>query len=520
MNLKIKKKIISILCAATMVTSSIGASVSAIKAYPEGYALAEPSANLKKAVDNLNITLQSSTNIIDSSINNTANLAKNCDDDEILIKIAAIMSILEHVKSQITKWDSFTIENIELISDMHYKINNLGLNKILENLKDINKLDSVNNDLHKTLEVIKEINIKLEEESQHILSLEKERLDTDLAKEINQIYTSNEQTNQKIEKIVNVLENKKFNDYKKELDVILPIIDSLYIEGDKKVGDAFEKLSEEEINNNKQLRNKLKKFVSECVIKYIDEQINMYNANDVTKPLSEYINIEKDIISDASVNVIITTTFHQKYTKSGQLLDIVNKQLNQYEGEFLDIHHDKNLIKNINKFQISNFLDNLIKENRKISKETINNQMSMSKQLLESFDTMFRQYVQRITGMKTNSEMDAGYGENNGGDIPDDELIGFQEAVDKWGINNLEKHYIRDKVIKDNLTDVLNKYKSLQNLHDELYAPLHDLADVAAGLGTEEDLKKSIDQAKEALDNFQSHVVVINNNAFAINEQQ
>lgn len=118
--------------------------------------------------------------------------------------------------------------------------------------------------------------------------------------------------------------------------------------------------------------------------------------------------------------------------------------------------------------------------------------MSMSKEILDSFETMFRQYVQRVTGMKTNCETESVYGENKGEDIPDDALISFQEAVNKWEIDNLEKHYIRDKVVKDNLNDTLKKYKSLKDL---------------------------IDQAKKALDDFQNHVVVIENNKFVVIEE-
>ena len=61
---------ISILCAITISTSSIGSSVGAIKAYPGICAFAEPPANLKNAVDNLNNTLTLSTNTIKTSIDN------------------------------------------------------------------------------------------------------------------------------------------------------------------------------------------------------------------------------------------------------------------------------------------------------------------------------------------------------------------------------------------------------------------------------------------------------------------
>lgn len=570
-NLKITKKCISILSAATISISSIGASVSAIKAYPGNYALAEIPANLKNAVDHLNNSLKSSNDTINVSMNHVTALAEDYEDnDETLTKIATIMSTLDQIKTQMAKWDEFCIEKINLVNETNNKINNLGLNQILEDLNDINKLDSINNRLSEKLKIVEDINVKLEQESKRLLSKDfnaylnnennnnnddnfnllnsnyqidvsfnnnnninlinnnhnsfcllndnkqKEKLDADLVKEINQIHNSNEPIDKKIEKIVNVLESKKFNDYKKELDVILPIIDSLYIAGDKKVGDVFQKLSQNEINNNKELRNKLRKFVSKCVIQYIDEQLSMYMSNDITKPLAEHINAIKDIISNESVDTIITTTFHEKYIKSNQLFDVVNDQLSQYERNFLDTHKDKNLVKTISQFQLSVFLDNLIEKNNKAYDEVT--KLSMSKQLLDSFDKMFRQYVKRITGMKTNLEVEAGYGENNGEDIPDGELIGLQEAINKWGYNSLEQHYIRDKVTKDNLNDVFKKYKSIKNLYDKMYEPLYEFADLVANISTEEDLKKTIANAKKELDNFQNHLVVIDNNSFYIIE--
>ena len=542
---------ISILFALTISTSSMGASVGAIKAYPGAFAFAEPPANLKNAVDNLNNTLTLSTDTIKTSIENIRELSKNNqDNEEISIKLGIILSQLDDVINSIHRWNDFSIENLELVNQIQQNITKLNLNTLLDETKDINKLDSLEQNSNKIFNEIEKVNQKLTKENQQLFhrgqifefahnnnddndnnnnepQKNEEELDANLTKEINEIKDSNEPANQKIEKIVNILENKKFNNYKRQLDVILPIIDSLYIAGEKdshyitgekKVNNVLEKVNNHEINNNKQLRSKLRKFVSQCIIQYIDDEINVYRTNDMTKPLSEYIDLQKNIISDASINVVITSTFHKKYTKSGQLFDVVNKQLSQYERQFLDTHQDKNLVKNINKLQLSSFLDNLVEKNREISKETINNQMSMSRQLLDSFDTMFRQYAQRITGMKTNLEMDAGYGENQGEDIPDDALINFQEAVNKWGIDNLEKHYIRDKVVKDNLNDTLQKYKSLKDLYDKVYAPLNDLADIAAGLGTEEDLKKSIDQAKQALDDFQNRVVVIDNNEFVVIE--
>lgn len=571
MNLKITKKCISILSAATISISSIGASVSAIKAYPGNYALAEIPANLKNTVDHLNNSLKSSNDTINASINRVTALAEDYEDnDETLTKIATIMSTLDQIKTQMAKWDEFCIEKINLVNETNNKINNLGLNQILEDLNDINKLDSINNRLSEKLKIVEDINVKLEQESKRLLSKDfnaylnnennnnnddnfnllnsnyqidvsfnnnnninlinnnhnsfcllndnkqKEKLDADLVKEINQIHNSNEPIDKKIEKIVNVLESKKFNDYKKELDVILPIIDSLYIAGDKKVGDVFQKLSQNEINNNKELRNKLRKFVSKCVIQYIDEQLSMYMSNDITKPLAEHINAIKDIISNESVDTIITTTFHEKYIKSNQLFDVVNDQLSQYERNFLDTHKDKNLVKTISQFQLSVFLDSLIEKNNKAYDEVT--KLSMSKQLLDSFDKMFRQYVKRITGMKTNLEVEAGYGENNGEDIPDGELIGLQEAINKWGYNSLAQHYIRDKVTKDNLNDVFKKYKSIKNLYDKMYEPLYEFASLVANISTEEDLKKTIANAKKELDNFQNHLVVIDNNSFYIIE--
>lgn len=198
-------------------------------------------------------------------------------------------------------------------------------------------------------------------------------LDIELTKEITKIKNSNDSANQKIEKIVNVLETKKFNNYKKQLDVILPAIDSLYVEGEEKANNILKKVNNHEINNNKQLHSKLRKFVCQCIISYIDDQINVYRNNDIAKPLSEYIDLQKYTISDACVNVIITTTFHKKYTKSGELFNIVSENLRQYENEFLDTHQDKNIVKNIDKLQLFSFLDNLIEKNREISKETVNN---------------------------------------------------------------------------------------------------------------------------------------------------
>ncbi len=77
MNLKITKKLISILCAITVSTSSMGVSVGAIKAYPGAFAFAEPPVDLKNAVDNLNNTLTLSTNTIKAGIDNIRELSQN-----------------------------------------------------------------------------------------------------------------------------------------------------------------------------------------------------------------------------------------------------------------------------------------------------------------------------------------------------------------------------------------------------------------------------------------------------------
>lgn len=600
MTLKIMKKTISILCAVAISASSMGTSVSAIKAYTGIYTSAAAQVNLNNAVDKLNNTLKTFANAINESTNNVSKLTDNQENEEMITRLAAIISKLESIKNYVEQWNNLSVEDIEFVNEIQQKIDKFNLNSLLNESTDINKLNLLEQNVNKIFNDIKEVDKNLKEESEQLLrrpqiirlnnnkkldnkddnleefnktfkeysvkcsefikwrdsedidpeeditkatrinifnlssqlkknfdakkakeyisiaknSIEEmesfknkiineqknnEKFDNELIQEINQINNSDEEIAQKTEKIINTLENKKFNNYNKQLNTILPIIDSLHIAGDNV-----------NIEENKNLRNKFKKFLIQSIEQKIDKEIKLYNKEKITKPLAEHINLLKTVIAEESVNVIITATFHGKYINADQLFDVVNSNLSSYEEDFKNSdNHDKNLIKDIDKTSFVKLLDNIANKNHNFD----------SKQESEKFDIMFRQYAKRITGMKTNLELVAGYGKNDGEDIQDNDLItDLEEAINKWGVDHLEEHYIRDVVIKDNLNDVLEKYKSLNNLKEKIQEAMTARVNKDFGLGDEEELKVAKNDARKALDDFQKNIMVTNNNKFMINE--
>lgn len=79
----------------------------AIKTCPGFYAFAEPPADLKNAVDNLNNTLTLSTNTIKTSIDNIIELSKNNQNNEaVSIKLGIILSLLYDVIDDINHWNN------------------------------------------------------------------------------------------------------------------------------------------------------------------------------------------------------------------------------------------------------------------------------------------------------------------------------------------------------------------------------------------------------------------------------
>ena len=503
MNLKITKKIISILCAATMAVSSMGASVGAIKMYNGSALSSNQKADLNNAVNKLNKTLKSSTDIIDKSIDLTKSRVVKSRDE--LIKITTITPILEQIKTQMKKWDDFSIENINLVNETNYEINNLNLNKILEDLKDANKLDSVKkDDLNKTLEVIKGISIKLEKENQRLLSQEndnnkqKEKSDVALEKRISQINTSKELTNQeKIENIVKILESEKFNDYHRQINAILPVLNSLNIT-DENVN----------IEENKNLRNKLKKFLLQSAKEYIDETIKIYKENEITQDIATYIDAFKSDIAQSAVNNVITSTFYDKYTVAEHILDIVNTSLSLYEEELKNSIVDKDVVKAIDEFCLLKLVDKI--EDEKCTFDY--------KKESEKTDIMLRNFVKRITKMETKLEKGVEVYEGRNG-----ELINFQEAAKIWGDNNLESHYQGMQDI-DHLENVLKKYKLLHALVESIREAVTERSsrDINVGgdmKGNEEDFKAAIKQARKAIkDYFKEHLTAIDKEYFVLIE--
>ncbi len=725
MNLKITKKMISILCAITISTSSMGASVGAIKAYPGVYALAEPPADLKNAVDNLNNTLTLSTNTIKTSIDNIRELSQNNqNNEEVSIKLGIILSQLDGVIDNINHWNDFSIENLELVNRIQQKITELNLNTLLDETKDINKLDSLEQNSNKIFNEMEKINQELNEENEQLLSqgqifrfvnhnndnnndnnnnennnidlvnigiqnnlknkyeeffkqvsefrawranknidkidditvysrnealkyyedtknnvdyftvknfdklakkaskemkefqnkynsiienneqnilnklnfrskliskshefnqrseefknwknnghagiddneirqlklqirencnningqlrtleyetakkiiemmdqaiikmeelknkndisklnnkpeLKKQlgNIQTELTKELHKEKTSNQLVEQKVEEIIKILENQQFNDYNENLNIVLPIIDSLHISQQKKilkkVGDKtvekYIKFTEEEVQTNKQARSKFEHILSKSIASHVDETINYLNSNDITKPIAEHIKKSKSKIVDKYTKTIINSTEYLKYTAARKVLDLVSNDLNKLQFDYILYNEDmksisKNQVKDLYEFYFNQFLNKISDTEHLYSND------QDSKKDVAEFNMLFRKYAEQITGMRSDEEKR--YIQNHG------QL--FLQTI-------------------DHLKQIREKYKTLNSAHEKMSYAIQariqlylDRNDAEARKEDENELKKAIDDAKKAFDKFHKCVIPIDDQFFAIIE--
>ena len=198
---------------------------------------------------------------------------------------------------------------------------------------------------------------------------------------------------------------------------------------------------------------------------------------------------------------------------------MVNMNLSSCEEDFQNSDIDKNIVKNIDHL-------NFVKLLYKISNENyVLNHNNEAKKL----DRMLRQYAKRITGMETRLETEDGYGENTREELKNDELMDLSVAIYMWEVdnladhyNNLADHYIRDRIVKDHLKDVLQQYKPLNDFATKIcYAmSARIINDYRIGDRTENKrkLEEAVNDARKALNDLQKCVAMTDNNEFVIVE--
>ena len=154
MNLKIKKRVISMLCATVMGASSMGASVGAIQVpyFPKSF---------QDAVLKLNQTLECSTDGLTQLKDNIQKLKlklNNQHDDAV----ENIIAELSEVINKINNWDNYYITSEDVVVEIQEEITNLNdqitqlnskclseeLNLVIQNSTAIcNKIETINNKL-------------------------------------------------------------------------------------------------------------------------------------------------------------------------------------------------------------------------------------------------------------------------------------------------------------------------------------------------------------------------------------
>ncbi len=497
MNLKITKKMISMLCAATMAVSSIGASVSAIKTYDGGALSSNQKADLKNAVDNLNKTLQSSISTTDTFIENVNKLKCECKSMLLIEELDKMLLNLNEIKNQMKKWDDYIIEDKYLADEINVEIKNFNLD---DTAKSINyplvSFAAINDSLSEILKNMQNIDMQLKKENERIFSgkidkpLNKnEDPDNLLTNKILKIKNSNMSNKDKIDEIIKILENNKFNDYKKQLNVILPIIDSLQINNvdglGRMVNGVVVKLSQEEIYSNKQLRKAFRKFLKESIEKHIDQKIDSLKSNDITKDLADYIAKDKSEIVKTYASMVITSTAYSKYTEESIFLDSVDKELDKKTKSYLQHCKDKRKVKDFYNFYINQMFNNLLDKDFKFN----NNVFS------EEAKNLLREYVHQVTGKRTDVEK-------------------------KYFLYNGQTYY----TTTNHLDHALVQYPKLKDVHEKIFRAIRERINLnivdSDGIpyGSEEDLKIEVENAQKAFNILQKCVVPIDNDELVLIE--
>lgn len=92
----------------------------------------------------------------------------NQNNEEISIKLGIILSQLDDVINNINHWNDFSIENLELVNQTQQKLTELNLNSLLDKTKDINQLNSLEQNSNKIFNEIEKINQELTEENEQL----------------------------------------------------------------------------------------------------------------------------------------------------------------------------------------------------------------------------------------------------------------------------------------------------------------------------------------------------------------
>lgn len=92
----------------------------------------------------------------------------NQNNEEISIKLGIILSQLDDVINNINHWNDFSIENLELVNQTQQKLTELNLNSLLDKTKNINQLNSLEQNSNKIFNEIEKINQELAEENEQL----------------------------------------------------------------------------------------------------------------------------------------------------------------------------------------------------------------------------------------------------------------------------------------------------------------------------------------------------------------
>ncbi len=427
-----------------------------------------------------------------------------------------ILNKLNFKSKLIEKCDEFNQKSTEFKTWKHNGHANVNDNEIKqiklqikENVKNVSeKFRTLDYETAKNLiEMIDQTIIKMEEfKNKNDISklnnkpeLKKQlgNIQTELTKELHKEETSNQLVKQKVEEIIKILENQQFNDYNENLNIVLPIIDSLHINQQKKilkkVGDKtveeYIEFTEEEVQTNKHARSKFKHILSKSIASHVDETINSLNSNDITKPIAEHIKKSKSKIVDEYTNMVINSTAYLQYTAARKVLDLVSNDLNKLQNEYMK-SIGKNQVKDLYEFYFNQFLNKISD-----TEHLYSNDQDSRKDFAE-FDMLFRKYAEQITGMRSDEE---------------------KKYIRQNGQLFLQKI--------DHLKPIREKYKTLNSVHEKMSYAIQarielyiDRNDAEARKEDEDELKKAIDDAKKAFDKFHKYVIPIDDQEFAIIE--
>lgn len=248
----------------------------------------------------------------------------------------------------------------------------------------------------------------------------------------------------KVKETIKILQDEGCNDYKIQLNIMLPVIDSIHILHYTNADGKPVKICDKGIKFNKELRERFRKPLETSIEKHIDEQISSLNSNNITQPLANYIKENKSGIVNTYSNRVIKETHHRMYDNADKILVEVDKELAEIKTSYIDGIQDKQQIKDFYDFYIRQFLDKISDTNVAFNSKTCN----------EEFESLFPKYVQKL--------------------------------------------YLKNINVPDQI---------IQNTYQKIKDAMAERINFDIGLSSDAELKQAIEGAKKAFDDFQKSLV-------------